>query len=432
MRRSSSDTATAAMLAGGGHVRPKAARLLGLESLAQVTRVSSKPEFDEDDARGPLLTPLSSPGASQWVAEWPEPDDAYVAQLMRRRSVHVTLNVDDPLVVWNQPARLPAGPGVPRGADNRWRRSHGLQLPADPLFVLQWAGALLLTGGYAVALRPMAMQAGLVPAPMGIAGTVVMALSHVLSLGASAVDVQAAEAKGSQRDLYFRQAWGTPVVDAATGLCRVCLVHVMGGTRHCKRCNKCVGGLDHHCRWLNTCVGSRNYALFFASLVCALPALLFVAYAAARLVVVAATNEPVFDHIVRSFLGMEDGRGDGLSPPAVAMAVGLAAYMAVAVAGLVAVAMLLGLHVRLCVLRMTTFEYAAMKSKRREENEMVPMAVLPANGPPSPPASLPLTPRNATPTHAVWRFLGSISAKHASSTPNYDQLIVDSSLLHTH
>ncbi|KAJ2831240.1 hypothetical protein FBU31_002314, partial [Coemansia sp. 'formosensis'] len=323
MRRSSASTESGDTIAVVGYkdrvtptkVRPKAARLLGLESHtaalslwpataaaggsgASVAKAFHKMQYDEDDARGPLLltptSPLSETGASRWVPEWPEPDAAYVESLMRRRpalttppqhqalDVAAASDVDDPLVVWQQVARLPAVSGIPRGADNRWHRTHGLQLPADPLFVMQWVGALILTGGYVALVRPLVAHKPQA-ASVNIAGAVVIALAHSLSLAASAVDTQAPESRGSARDVYFKQSWGVPVVDPATGVCRVCCVQTACGTRHCKRCNKCVAGLDHHCRWLNTCVGARNYWLFFASLVFALLALCFVLSGAARL-----------------------------------------------------------------------------------------------------------------------------------------------------
>ncbi|KAJ1664293.1 hypothetical protein GGF38_003108, partial [Coemansia sp. RSA 25] len=421
---------------------PKAARLLGLESPAAALaqwpgkgglaeeakapgskrslgeeeeeeeekeeKTPGKMQYDSDDTRGPLLRPAvaGGGGASQWAPEWPEPSAAYVERLMRRRPPpppheppqHQALAVvgadaaadDDPLVVWQQPARLPAASGVPRGADNAWRRAHGLHLPVDALFAAQWAGAALLTGGYAAAVRPLLHRISGGSDLLEAAGAAAMACAHALSLAASAVDAAQQEARDVPRDLYFRQTWGTPVVDAATGVCRVCCVRARGGTRHCKRCNKCVAGMDHHCRWLNTCVGARNYWLFFASLVCALLALLFVLSAAARLVFVAATDAPRFARGLQAALPLLRGVGENRPepPPAwgtAAAAVGLAAYAAVAAAGLVAVAMLLGLHVRLCAMRMTTFEYAAMKHKRKQQSlggddeelsEMVPMSAL--------------------------------------------------------
>ncbi|KAJ2041806.1 hypothetical protein GGI08_006972 [Coemansia sp. S2] len=491
MRRSSVNTedaefddATTAVLNYKGRVspaqvRPKAAKLLGLESStaalslwpatatssgAGVAKGLSKMQYDEDDARGPLLLTPTSPmsetetGASRWVPEWPEPDAAYVENLMRRRPAPITppqhqaLNVvttdlDDPLVVWQQVAKLPAVSGIPRGADNLWHRTHGLHLPVDPLFVMQWMGAVLLTGGYILLVHPLVSYNPQATA-VNIAGAVVIALSHSLSLAASAIDTQAPETKDSVRDIYFKQTWGVPVVDPTTGLCRVCCVQAGPGTRHCKRCNKCVVGLDHHCRWLNTCVGKRNYWLFFSSLVFAFLALLFVLSGAARLVYLAATDESAFDRTARLFLNQTPmDFNKVMSPPAIALVVVLAFYAVLAAAGLVSVAMLLTLHLRLCVMRMTTFEYAAMKYKQSQatdddSSEMLPMSALPiytAGALPSPTASpMPASPsrrsrRQSTTlaihvisapyrvTQAIWRFLGSIATRRQSKV-TYDQL----------
>ncbi|KAJ2461199.1 hypothetical protein GGF42_000358, partial [Coemansia sp. RSA 2424] len=306
MRRSSASSssapddgsaaATAAAAVAGRRVQPKAARLLGLESPAaalaqwpgkgglaeeakapgsksslgeeekEEEKTPGKMQYDSDDTRGPLLRPAvagggggrgGGGGASQWAPEWPEPSAAYVERLMRRRPPpppheppqHQALAVvgadaadDDPLVVWQQPARLPAASGVPRGADNAWRRAHGLHLPVDALFAAQWAGAALLTGGYAAAVRPLLHRINGGSDLLETAGAAAMACAHALSLAASAVDAAQqqqteGEARDVPRDLYFRQTWGTPVVDAATGVCRVCCVRARGGTRHCKRCN---------------------------------------------------------------------------------------------------------------------------------------------------------------------------------------------------
>ncbi|RNF08080.1 putative zinc finger domain protein [Trypanosoma rangeli] len=41
-------------------------------------------------------------------------------------------------------------------------------------------------------------------------------------------------------------------------------------SRHCKACNKCISGFDHHCKWLNVCIGDRNYRFFISFIISAL------------------------------------------------------------------------------------------------------------------------------------------------------------------
>ncbi|ESL05375.1 hypothetical protein TRSC58_06978 [Trypanosoma rangeli SC58] len=41
-------------------------------------------------------------------------------------------------------------------------------------------------------------------------------------------------------------------------------------SRHCKACNKCISGFDHHCKWLNVCIGDKNYRFFVSFIISAL------------------------------------------------------------------------------------------------------------------------------------------------------------------
>ncbi|XP_060756279.1 palmitoyltransferase ZDHHC11 isoform X2 [Neoarius graeffei] len=51
--------------------------------------------------------------------------------------------------------------------------------------------------------------------------------------------------------------------------CSLCDVDVGSKVKHCSSCNKCIADFDHHCKWLNNCVGSRNYWLFFVTVLSA-------------------------------------------------------------------------------------------------------------------------------------------------------------------
>ncbi|KAJ1843994.1 hypothetical protein LPJ70_003149 [Coemansia sp. RSA 2708] len=348
-------------------LKPKAARLLGLDTSGQLPSPESPmPTVSpESPTSTGLPTSTGSPistestvsrrreaGASNWVAEWPEPDDPVTS---------------DPLRVWRQPARLARLAGVPRNATNAWRRRRGLELPLDPLFALQWAAALALASAHVWVLRPLA--SGLAESPrVGALGLASIGAALALSLVTSFIDPEAPQAAGTQRDLYFQQQWGAPAIDAERAMCRVCCAHVAAGTRHCKRCNKCVRHMDHHCRWLNTCVGGSNYMWFFACLCWALVALAVVLAHAVYLVYVAGWQQPRFEALALAVFG-----GRAYVPSLAMCAVAVCAVGAGA--ALVLVAMLLALHVRLCVLRTTTIEFEARRSKLRGEDE-IPMVAM--------------------------------------------------------
>ncbi|KAJ2555249.1 hypothetical protein EV175_002319 [Coemansia sp. RSA 1933] len=342
---------------------------------------------------------------SNWTPDWPEPDDEYVETMMRRRSLlnnhtqaalsghqmhqrgpdtHTAcIPEDDPLVVWKRVALLPPISGVPHGATNEWFRRNGLQWPLDPFFVAHWVVSSLLAGGFFLFVRPLAAAASfaaaspgrtMAPQTMMLAdrlGVVFIAGSLAMSLMTSYIDPAAPPGKGT-RDAYYQQEWGQPAIDHRSQQCRVCCTVAQPLTRHCKRCNKCVAAMDHHCRWLNTCIGGRNYRFFFITLAMALTALVGVLASTVHLVYVAGWDDSRFSAIVgAALLGADSGEDPSQSAVISAMCI-LAVYTVAVAVDAVLVGMLFVLHVRLCVLGVTTIEYEAAS---REKKRHLPVAI---------------------------------------------------------
>ncbi|KAJ2081998.1 hypothetical protein H4R24_001914 [Coemansia sp. RSA 988] len=271
-------------------LKPKAARLLGLVSPETQQRrrrrqYQSSLQDREDSLRDSedygidntlvdqtlLLTPTSLRSEDSrstehqkpttWVPDWHEPDDEYVeAMLQRRPLVGYYQNSgnggDDLLTVWQQVSILPQMSGVPNGATNAWKRRHGLHLPLDALFILQWIVSLILSSGYFALVRPLAKMALEYSAQRSTVaqfvdgiGIVAIAMALMGNIITSLIDPQAPEtaAAGIPRNLYYQQKMGVPAIDPLTRICRVCCVATKPDTRHCKRCGKCIARIDHHC-----------------------------------------------------------------------------------------------------------------------------------------------------------------------------------------
>ncbi|KAJ2702850.1 hypothetical protein H4218_000562 [Coemansia sp. IMI 209128] len=286
---------------------------------------------------------------------------------------------------------VPRAASVPEGASVFWLRKHGFELPWDPLFVVHWVvvaslvvcfnGALLL---YLRIADPSSAPTwlALLAAEAPLAGAAVVLDTLIIFR-----DTEAAEAKAAARsvsgdaalvfgrnpDYVFER--GTPVVDSATNMCKVCSVVVDTSTRHCKLCNKCVAGYDHHCRWLNTCIGSQNYRLFIAFVAIALLYTLLVLACAVGVACAAARDVHHFREAlwraIGSPLSLPQSSTCAIAATAVFLAV-LGAYILVAFAGVLGLALLLGFHIRLWWCSMRTADYLVHPRQMRSSASWLP------------------------------------------------------------
>ncbi|GJJ12583.1 hypothetical protein Clacol_006826 [Clathrus columnatus] len=116
---------------------------------------------------------------------------------------------------------------------------------------------------------------------------------------------------------------------------------------HCKTCDNCVDGCDHHCQWVNNCVGRRNYTSFIT----------FIVIANLTLALVIVTSALHLFNITR-----QDHVSFGRALHTTA---GSAVVFALGIVVIWPLLSLLGYHIRLLLLNITTIEQLRNKYERQ-------------------------------------------------------------------
>ena len=134
--------------------------------------------------------------------------------------------------------------------------------------------------------------------------------------------------------------------DSSARQCNTCKAPVSDiGTKHCLRCNRCTLGFDHHCKYVNNCVGVKNYKYFLG------------------LLVSVGIYEIVMSCVYISYFINESQTPD---PIMTFVALGLAK----ALIFLCFVGYLLGFHLFLIRMKMTTYDY--LTARRNKTNYVNP------------------------------------------------------------
>lgn len=120
--------------------------------------------------------------------------------------------------------------------------------------------------------------------------------------------------------------------------CVTCRTYRSPRASHCKTCDNCVDGCDHHCQWVNNCVGRRNYTSFIT----------FVVVACLTLALVIVTAGIHLFEITR-----QDHTSFG---NALHIAAGSAVVFSIGIVVIWPLLSLLGYHIRLLILNITTIE----------------------------------------------------------------------------
>ncbi|KAI0032270.1 DHHC palmitoyltransferase-domain-containing protein [Vararia minispora EC-137] len=120
--------------------------------------------------------------------------------------------------------------------------------------------------------------------------------------------------------------------------CTTCRTYRPPRSSHCRICDNCVDACDHHCQWVNNCVGRRNYTYFFSLIFfCPLTLVLVIVSSAVHLWLLTQRDALSFAAAARHGAGS-----------AVAFCVAIVIFWPVTA--------LLGYHIRLLVLNITTIE----------------------------------------------------------------------------
>ncbi|CAO3579913.1 unnamed protein product [Absidia cylindrospora] len=284
---------------------------------------------------------------------------------------------------------------IPHHERNNWQRRHGYQAPYDTYLILQWITSFSLDFIFYFFLIHF-----ITPLPNGqldAAWTLVndwplldqdgpassswLWASHarqvmaLICIGIKALSVVTSfietedpviQANLTPRSKTYVRKYGLSVIDSYTSICGICRIKVPKTTRHCKMCNKCIGGMDHHCKWLNCCIGRANYRFFIVLVTCAFISLVWYSSLALYVVFLCFYRKNVFMiHVIQ----MLQTTQAAIVPETMSSMYYLFSIIATCVAllsifALVAMIRLLGFHIRLAFLNMTTIEFISQPKHR--------------------------------------------------------------------
>ncbi|XP_030639054.1 palmitoyltransferase ZDHHC11 [Chanos chanos] len=141
-----------------------------------------------------------------------------------------------------------------------------------PLHVLQLVGWFMYSF---MAIVGFGVYIPLLPSPWNYAAYCVIGTAFVLHLvthlAAASIDpadlsVRAKKDYSSPMPVFDKKKHPHVIHNQH---CYLCEVDVGPKVKHCSNCNKCIADFDHHCKWLNNCVGGRNYWFFFVTVLSA-------------------------------------------------------------------------------------------------------------------------------------------------------------------
>ncbi|CAG9332420.1 unnamed protein product [Blepharisma stoltei] len=153
---------------------------------------------------------------------------------------------------------------------------------------------------------------------------------------------------------------GTQTTQNCEAFCTICNCNVNPKSKHCSRCNRCVDNFDHHCKWLGNCIGQRNYKLFIWLIVSLM----------INLLVIFVFSVILLENYFNNFGDFQDKANDKLGNCNAVIALIWIMAMFSGVFSLADI-YLIGLHIYLAKLGMTTFDYIIYnRNKEKSKNKI--------------------------------------------------------------
>ena len=230
-------------------------------------------------------------------------------------------------------------------------RAHGCKFPFHALQISSWILFSVLVLSFYVLFTPI------FPVPILIFLDLLYGVEMIVLVSSAAV--------ATCTDMTVKSV-GVDRVGSVT--CVFCVRRVPENCKHCRKCQRCVQNFDHHCKWLNNCVGASNYESFFVAVMSAVMLLLTQFGVGVAALVLLGVNPDNTLQRIELFYNQTNVLWGVFFGLILAITV-LVAIMAGSLLHL------LGFHIMLIALKMTTYDYLMNQRRIAQEKTILTRGV---------------------------------------------------------
>ncbi|XP_031560299.1 probable palmitoyltransferase ZDHHC1 [Actinia tenebrosa] len=239
-------------------------------------------------------------------------------------------------------------------------RKNGWSCPWHPLQLIAWLFLCFFAVTYfgiVVSYLPREWRPAAYIIPGGL--YVIHITVHLLALSIDPADPHIRAGKSRDKNAFDRNLHAHVIEN---NHCHICEADVFPKSKHCSACNKCVSDFDHHCKWLNTCVGGRNYKLFVGCLATAFVGSLLMFSVTLYLFITYFTDNNAL------LLTQTGGQFKLFGPvPDTVFVVFVGAVEGLHITAIGLLGHLLGFHIYLMYMNMSTYEFIVNSRERKQQ-----------------------------------------------------------------